>query len=188
MKFSENEKPSNELVMLSDKTLLEPLKLTKTPGILSSCLTSEEKKNWSKTKVCYNTAGLALNVKAFPDFLEINAKSKNSKYNTEYATIYSFKEMPFYGFSFHPEAVFYEWGDLEININIDLDFSKKMSRFFVDECRNNFSKLLSKKTIIYNYDVYSSDKVLKLLYPENWESMQFKKHFSQLYIFGTIKH
>ena len=190
MKFLENEKPDNELVMLSDKTLLEPLKLTKTPGNFESYISSKDKKVWGKTKVCYNTSGLGLNVKAFPDFLEINAKSKNAKYNTEYATIYSFKEMPFYGFSFHPEAVFYEWGDLEINknINIELDFSKKMSRFFVDECRNNFSKLLSKKILIYNYNLYSPDKVLKLLYPKNWESIQFKKHFSQLYLFGTIKH
>jgi len=184
MKFSENEKPSNELVILSDKTL-EPLKLTKTPGDFVSYISD---KTWSKTKVCYNTAGLALNVKAFPDFLEINAKSKNSKHNTEYATIYSFKEMPFYGFSFHPEAVHYEWSELEINKNIALDFSKKTSMFFVDECRKNFAKLLSKKTLIYNYTLYSPDKVLKILYPENWESIQFKKHFSQLYLFGIIEH
>lgn len=191
MTFNEGEKPDNELVTLSDKTTMQPLSLTKTPGNFVSYISDKDKKIWSKTKVCYNTSGLGLNARAFPDFLEINAKAKNSKYNTEYVSIYSFKELPFYGFCFHPEAVLFNWADSEMdkkNIDVDVDFSKKMSEFFVNECRKNFAKLLSKKILIYNYTLYSPDKVLKLLYPKNWESIQFKKHFSQLYLFGVVKH
>jgi hypothetical protein len=191
MIFSENEKPSNELVMLSEKTLLEPLNFSETPGLFGSYLSAEDKKLWSKTKVCYHTNGLGLNANAMPNFIESNAISKNKKHNTEYVNIFSFKDLPFYGFSFHPEAVLYSWSDLEIDksdIDIDVNFSKKMSCFFVDACRKNNAKLISKKILIYNYTLYSSDTILKILYPKNWESIQFKKHFSQMYIFGAIKH
>jgi len=191
MTFNEDEKPDNELVILSDKTILQPLSLTKTPGNFGLHISDKDKKIWSKTKVCYNTSGFGLNAKAFPDFLEINAKVRNAKYNNEYVSIYSFKELPFYGFCFHPEAVLYDWSDSEMdkkNMDVDVDFSKKMSEFFVNECRKNFAKLLSKKILIYNYTLYSPEGVLKILYPKNWESVQFKKHFSQLYLFGEVKH
>ena len=72
--------------------------------------------------------------------------------------------------------------------DIGVHFSHKMSALFVNECRKNLTKLSSKSILIYNYTLFSPTKVLKILYPENWQTMQLRKHFSNSYFFGLTKH
>ncbi len=67
-------------------------------------------------------------------------------------------------------------------------FSQKMSELFVNECRKNFTQLSSAQILIYNYTLFSPTKVLKILYPENWETMQLRKHFTNSYFFGLVLH
>ena len=43
------------------------------------------------------------------EFVEINSFARNEKLKTNYINAYSFKEFPFYGMAFHPEAVIYSW-------------------------------------------------------------------------------
>jgi hypothetical protein len=165
-----------------------------TPGIFGSQISPEEKKLWASKPVCYTTPGWAMNQKSkklakIKDFLEINATVKHKKLKTEYINLYSFKEFPFYGMAFHPEAVIYSW--IEKNIpqtKVGLEFSQKMSEIFVNECRKNQTQLTSNAILIYNYTLFSPNKMLKILYPENWQTMQLKKHFTNAYFFGITYH
>ena len=52
----------------------------------------------------------------------------------------------------------------------------------------NLTQLASKNILIYNYTLFSPAKVLKLLYPENWQTLQLKKHFTNSYFFGIVRH
>jgi len=187
-------KPTDELVRASDTYWASPLILTDTPGIFGSKISKAKQKLWATKPVCYTTPGWALNVKSkkiyeLKEFLEINSIVKDRKLKTEYINIYSFKEFPFYGMAFHPEAVIYSWVEKMIpQTDIGVDFSHKMSEIFVNECRKNLTQLSSNKILIYNYTLFSSNKILKLLYPENWQTMQLKKHFTNSYFFGLIYH
>lgn len=175
----------NELVKIPVKR--RPLRLTKTLDKLAR-FSKKDIKLWSKNKVTYSTNHYGINVKR-GDFLQIHAKDKSS--SKEFITVYSFKEYPFYGFIFHPEMVHYNWANDKIpkkNVDVAVDFSQKMSNFFVDECRQNQTQLKSKKILIYNYTLYSPNRILQLLYPDNWESVQFKKHFTPAYFFGLVEN
>ena len=72
--------------------------------------------------------------------------------------------------------------------DIGVRFSHKISELFVNECRKNLTQLSSTKILIYNYTLFSPTKVLKILYPENWETMQLQKHFTNSYFFGLVLH
>ena len=187
-------KPTDELVKASDTYWASPLILTDTPGIFGSKISKADQKLWAKKPVCYTTPGWAMNAKSkkidkIKEFLEINSIVKHRKLKTEYINIYSFKEFPFYGMAFHPEAVTYSWVEKMIpQTDVGVDFSHKMSEIFVNECRKNLTQLSSNKILIYNYTLFSSEKVLKILYPENWQTMQLKKHFTNSYFFGLTYH
>ena len=191
-----NDKPFNpkEMVEISKTYTSNPFKLTSNPGIFGRKFSKKDQKIFATNKVCYTTPGWALNaksknVKQFETFLEINSIGKNKKLNTEYINAYSFKELPFYGLAFHPEAVIYSWVEEMIpQTDNDVLFSQKMSELFVNECRKNLTPLSSTQILIYNYTLFSPNKVLKILYPENWETMQLRKHFTNSYFFGLVLH
>ena len=194
MNFDAETVPTDEMVEATEMYTASPLILTDTPGIFGEMISKADKKLWSTHDVCYTTPGWALNMNSkkvakMKEFLEINSVAKNKKLKTEYINIYSFKEFPFYGMAFHPESVIYNWMEKMIpQTNIGVDFSHKMSEIFVNECRKNSTQLSSKKILIYNYTLFSPNKVLKILYPENWETMQLKKHFANSYFFGITYH
>ena len=194
MDFTEEQIPSNEMVKAADTYWAAPLTLTDTPGIFGSKISKKDQKLWATKPVCYTTPGWAMNTKGkkidkIKEFLEINSIVKHKKLKTEYINIYSFKEFPFYGMAFHPEAVIYSWVEKMIpQTDIGVDFSHKMSEIFVNECRKNLTQLTSNKILIYNYTLFSPNKVLKILYPENWQTMQLKKHFTNSYFFGLTYH
>jgi len=187
-------KPTDELVKASDTYRATPLTLTDTPGIFGSKISKADRKLWATNPVCYTTPGWAMNAKSkkidkLKEFLEINSIVKEQKSKAEYINIYSFKEYPFYGMAFHPEAVIYSWIEKEIpQTDVGVEFSLKMSEIFVNECRKNLTQLTSNKILIYNYTLFSSEKVLKILYPEKWQTMQLKKHFTNSYFFGLTYH
>ena len=194
MDFDDEDTPQDEMVKASDVYWASPLKLTNTPGIFGQDISKEDQKLWSKKPVCYTTPGWAMNVKGkkiskIKEFLEINSITKHKKLKTEYINLYSFKEFPFYGMAFHPEAVIYSWVEKMIpQSDVSTDFSHKMSQIFVNECRKNDTQLTSNKILIYNYTLFSPNKVLKILYPENWQTMQLKSHFTNSYFFGMVHH
>jgi hypothetical protein len=187
-------KPTDELVKASDTYRATPLTLTDTPGIFGSKISKADRKLWATNPVCYTTPGWTMNAKSkkidkLKEFLEINSIVKEQKSKAEYINIYSFKEYPFYGMAFHPEAVIYSWIEKEIpQTDVGVEFSLKMSEIFVNECRKNLTQLTSNKILIYNYTLFSSEKVLKILYPEKWQTMQLKKHFTNSYFFGLTYH
>ena len=182
---------ADEMVKAADTYWSAPLTLTDTPGIFGS-ISKENKKIWASKPVCYTTPGWAMNTKGkkidkIKAFLEINSVIKNKKLKTEFLNIYSFKEFPFYGMLFHPEAVNYSWVEIPPT-DVAINFSHKMSEIFVNECRKNLTQLSSNKILIYNYTLFSSSKVLKILYPKKWQTTQLKKHFTNSYFFGLIYH
>ena len=191
--FNEEQMPADEMVKAAETYWAAPLTLTDTPGIFGA-ISKENKKLWASKPVCYTTPGWAMNTKGkkidkIKGFLEINSTIKHKKLKTEFINIYSFKEFPFYGMAFHPEAVNYSWVEKMIpQTSIGVEFSQKMSEIFVNECRKNFTHLTSNKILIYNYTLFSPNKVLKILYPENWQTMQLKQHFTNSYFFGMTFH
>ena len=91
--------------------------------------------------------------------------------------------------AFHPEAVIYSWVEKMIpQTDVGVHFSHKRSALFVNECRKNLTQLSSMSILIYNYTLFSPAKVLKILYPENWQTMQLRKHFTNSYFFGLTMH
>jgi len=186
--------PNDEMVKAANTYNATPFKLTDSPGIFGKDLVEKDKKLFASKEVCYTTPGWALNanskkINKMKEFIEINSISKNKKLKTEYINAYSFKEYPFYGMAFHPEAVIYSWVEKMIpQSDIGVHFSHKMSELFVNECRKNLTKLSSQSILIYNYTLFSPSKVLKILYPENWQTMQLRKHFTNSYFFGLTKH
>ena len=193
MDFSSQQIPSDEMTKAADTYTATPFKLTDTPGIFGE-LEEKDRKQFSSNQVCYTTPGWALNSKGkkiakMKEFVEINSIARNEKLKTSYINAYSFKEYPFYAMAFHPEAVIYSWVEKMIpQTDIGVHFSHKMSALFVNECRKNLTKLSSKSILIYNYTLFSPTKVLKILYPENWQTMQLRKHFTNSYFFGLTKH
>ena len=191
--FTDEEIPKDEMVKVADTYFASPFKLTDTPGIYGD-ITKDDKKLFATKDVCYTTPGWVMNTKGkkiekIKKFIEINSVGKNKHLKTEYINAYSFKEFPFYGMAFHPEAVIYSWMEKKIpQTDVGVHFSHKMSELFVNECRKNLTQLASKNILIYNYTLFSPAKVLKLLYPENWETMQLKKHFTNSYFFGIVHH
>lgn len=191
-----NSKPfnPNEMVQISGKYESMPFKLTNNPGIYGQKFSKKDKKIFATNNVCYTTPGWGMNsnskiVKKFEKFIEINSIGKNRKLKSEYINAYSFKDYPFYGVAFHPEAVIYSWVEEVIpQTDIGVDFSQKMSEIFVNECRKNLTQLTSTKILIYNYTLFSPNKVLKILYPNKWQIMQLRSHFTNSYFFGLVLH
>ena len=183
-------KLNNELIKISDKLIKNRVLRLIKPLSKFNPFSKKDVQLWGKKKVIYSTAYYGINIhKKKHDFLTIHAKSR--KNNNELAMLYSFKEYPFYGFNFHPEVFHYSWSHNELinkNINETVDFSQKLSYFFVDECRRNNIALVSKKILIYNYTLHSLDNTLRILFPRNWEMVQFKKQFTPTYFFGLIKN
>jgi len=186
--------PSDEMVKMADKYLASPFVLNNTPGIFEKGISKDEMKLFASDNVCYTTPGWAMNskgnkIKKITDFLEINSLGKNKKTRKNYINAYSFKDFPFYGMAFHPEAVIYSWVEETIpQTDIGVRFSQKMSEMFVNECRKNLTQLSSNKILIYNYTLFSPAKVLKILYPQSWQTMQLRKHFTNAYFFGLTRH
>ena len=194
MSISEDQVSKTEMVDMAQEYLSVPLHLTKNPGVFGTAFTEKQKKEWSKTPVLYTGPGWGFNAddsskKRWEGFLEVNATNVNKKLKTKVISLYSFKDYPFYGCAFHPEAVIYNWSEEEIpQTNTAVAFSQKLSELFVNECRKNPTKLSSDKILIYNYTLYSPEKVLKILYPENWESLELRQHFTNSYFFGVVKN
>jgi len=194
MNFSVAQVPSDEMVQASETYKATPFKLTDSPGIFGKELSDKDQKSFATQNVCYTTPGWAMNAKGkkiedIKKFIEINSLAVNSKLKTTYINAYSFKEYPFYGMAFHPEAVIYSWVEKMIpQTDVGVHFSHKMSALFVNECRKNLTPMSSKTILIYNYTLFSPAKVLKILYPENWQTMQLRKHFTNSYFFGLTMH
>ncbi len=194
MNYDVDDIPSDEMVKMADKYLASPFVLNNTPGIFEKGISKDEMKLFASDNVCYTTPGWAMNskgnkIKKITDFLEINSLGKNKKTRKNYINAYSFKDFPFYGMAFHPEAVIYSWVEETIpQTDIGVRFSQKMSEMFVNECRKNLTQLSSNKILIYNYTLFSPAKVLKILYPQSWQTMQLRKHFTNAYFFGLTRH
>jgi len=192
--FEDSNIPKDEMVKAADTYYATPFKLTDTPGIFGDKLSKEDQKLFASSDVCYTTPGWSMNTKGtkmkeINKFIEVNSIVKNKKLKTEYINAYSFKEYPFYGMAFHPEAVIYNWMEKNIpQTDAGVHFSHKMSQLFVNECRKSLTQLTSPSLLIYNYTLFSPDKVLQLLYPENWQTLQLKKHFTNSYFFGILRH
>ena len=74
----------------------------------------------------------------------------------KYITTFKYKKYPFYGVQYHPEKIIFEWLDPLIpHSQIFIDVSKRMSDFFVKECKKNKNILKSKNLLISYYNLYS---------------------------------
>ena len=88
---------------------------------------------------------------------------------------------------FHPEKVIYEWLVPEIvHSKVARSISKRLSAFFVNECRKNKNILYSQSLLIYNYTLFSRPEILKALRPKKYMLKKNKSSFETSYYFNII--
>ena len=82
----------------------------------------------------------------------------------KYITTFKYKKYPFYGVQYHPEKIMFEWLDPLIPHSQNfLDVSKKMSEFFVKECKKSNNILKDKSLLISYYHLYSRSEAYSIV-------------------------
>lgn len=129
-----------------------------------------------------------------PTEMVINATAKG-KTGTEYVSIYSFKYLPIYGLEMLPNVTNFEWETkfAEEKYNKSLNklsqkISRKLSQFFVNECKKNLNKLGDEKLLISNYNLYGVRKLKKILYPNRSLYDYHKFNFENAYYFNVTAY
>jgi len=117
------------------------------------------------------------------DIVAVTPENKRSP--RKYINMIEYKKYPFYGTQFHPEKVIYEWLVPEIvHSKVARSISKRLSAFFVDECRKNQNILYSRSLLIYNYTLFSRPEILKALRPKKYMLKKNKSSFETSYYFN----
>jgi gamma-glutamyl hydrolase len=91
-----------------------------------------------------------------------------------------------YGTQWHPEKVIFEWKIKEtLHSPISIKLSQEFSNFFIAKCRDYKSEkefgLEQEKWLIYNYDLYSYNKI-KTVFKEDKYFKMLNDNFDQFYL------
>jgi len=114
------------------------------------------------------------------------SKSKDKK-PIEYVSMYEFKNFPFYGVQFHPEKVLFEWILPEIGRTpIFRKISKRLSRFFIGECRKNKNTVKIQDLYIRNYNLWSRSEIIKKIKPDKKLFKSNHSVFENSYYFDVL--
>jgi len=176
------------------------LSFTSKKNKIKSLFTPKEQKAIAKHKVVYadNLLGFEptcsyMNTftgttKTSPTQMEIVATSRGRR-GKKYVSIYSFKRLPLYGYSFQPQYTAFEWRMKDIpNSMLAMDVSRKLSEFFVDECKKNLNKLVDEDLLIYNYTLYGVSRLDKILNPGEWSYKYLINKFESNYYFNIVRY
>ena len=80
--------------------------------------------------------------------------------------MFEYKKFPFYGTQFHPEKVLFEWILPEIGRTpIFRLISKRLSHFFINECKKNKNRVKVPDLYIRNYNLWSRSATIKKINP-----------------------
>jgi len=114
------------------------------------------------------------------------SKSKDKK-PIEYVSMYEYKNFPFYGVQFHPEKVLFEWILPEIGRGpIFRKISKRLARFFIDECKKNKNTVKVPDLYIRNYNLWSRSATIKKINPNKKLFKTNHSAFENSYYFDVL--
>ena len=197
----------NKDISIVNAELMETtIKFTKKPSVIKNLFTPEERKKMATEKLIFTNHTLGYVVGApymkkyikatenSPTQMVINATAKG-RTGKEYVMIYSFKHLPIYGVEMLPNATTFQW---EINIDegkydkslnkLAQKISRKISQFFVNECKKNLNKLGDHKLLISNYNLFGIRKLKKILYPNQTLYKYQKFNFENGYFFNVTRY
>ena len=114
------------------------------------------------------------------------SKSKDKK-PIEYVSMYEYNNFPFYGVQFHPEKVLFEWILPEIGRTpIFREVSKRLARFFIDECKKNKNTVKVPDLYIRNYNLWSRSATVKKINPNKKLFKSNHSAFENSYYFDVL--
>lgn len=115
--------------------------------------------HWCLTPLNFSLSGL-------DKFYKVLALNQDSEGETFVSIIEAYK-YPFYGVTFHPEKILFDWKHQNISLPHSsgaVEVSQFFSRFFIDEARKNFHHFPSKsqedEELIYNFNPQIGDEDL----------------------------
>ena len=117
----------------------------------------------------------------------IATSNSRDKKPIKFVSILEFKKFPFYGVQFHPEKVLFEWRLTEIGRTpIFRLVSKRLSKFFVAECKKNKNRVTVPELYIRNYNLWSRSITIKKINPNQKLFKTNNSAFENSYYFDIL--
>lgn len=117
----------------------------------------------------------------------IATSKSNDKTPIKFVSMLEYKNFPFYGVQFHPEKVLFEWRLTEIGRTpIFRLISKRLSKFFVDECKKNKNRVTVPELYIRNYNLWSRSITIKKINPNQKLFKSNNSAFENSYYFDIL--
>ena len=169
------------------------LNIVKPDSTFAKIFTKEQQDEFRKTPCVFQNHSEAFAVKEpymkkWNQYWDVigTSKSKDKK-PVEYVSMYEYKKFPFYGVQFHPEKVLFEWLLTEIGRSpIFREISKRLARFFIDECKKNKNKVSVSDLYIRNYNLWSRSATIKKINPNKKLFKTNHSAFENSYYFDIL--
>ena len=105
----------------------------------------------------------------------------------EFVSMFEYKKFPFYGTQFHPEKVLFEWILPEIGRTpLFRLISKRLSHFFINECKKNKNRVKVSDLYIRNYNLWSRSATVKKINPNQKLFKDNHSAFENSYYFDVL--
>ena len=169
------------------------LNIVKPDSTFAKIFTKEQQEEFRKTPCVFQNHSQAFAVKEpymkkWNQYWDVigTSKSKDKK-PVEYVSMYEYKKFPFYGVQFHPEKVLFEWLLTEVGRSpIFREISKRLARFFIDECKKNKNKVSVGDLYIGNYNLWSRSATIKKINPNKKLFKTNHSAFENSYYFDVL--
>ena len=169
------------------------LNIVKPDSIFAKIFTKEQQDEFRKTPCVFQNHSQAFAVKEpymkkWNQYWDVigTSKSKDKK-QIEYVSMYEYKKFPFYGVQFHPEKVLFEWLLTEVGRSpVFREISKRLARFFIDECKKNKNKVSVSDLYIRNYNLWSRSATIKKINPNKKLFKTNHSAFENSYYFDVL--
>lgn len=169
------------------------LNIVKPDSTFAKIFTKEQQEEFRKTPCVFQNHSQAFAVKEpymkkWNQYWDVIGTSKSKDKNPiEYVSMLEYKKFPFYGVQFHPEKVLFEWILPEIGRTpIYREISKRLARFFIDECKKNKNKVSVSDLYIRNYNLWSRSATIKKINPNKKLFKTNHSAFENSYYFDVL--
>ena len=169
------------------------LHIVKPDSIFAKIFTKDEQEEFRKTPCVFQNHGQgyligAPYMKKWAQYWDVVATSKsNDTKQQEYVSMYQYKKFPFFATQFHPEKILFEWILMEVGRQpIFRLISKKLARFFVDECAKNKNRVKVPQLYIRNYNLWSRSATIKKINPNKKLFKSNHSAFENSYYFDIL--